>query len=119
MGDVLKELRIRDFAKEICIIAGLMLYIFNMIMGSKANKHIANKWCMLFGIGNGILPQQFAHVGIGELSASPHQGQAFLQAKPPEQTSLMSMCRAWGNLWMLIRTQALLAIAILRAVCLL
>ena len=97
MGDVLKELQIRNFAKEICIIAGLMLYILNMIMGSKANKHIANKWCMLYGIGNGILPQQFAHVGIGELSALPHQGQAFLQFKHPEQTPLMSNCRVWEN----------------------
>lgn len=58
----------KDFTYEICIVAGLVLYIVNMIVGARTNRQIANRWCMLFGIGKGILPQQFAHVGIGELA---------------------------------------------------
>ena len=67
-GDVLKELRVKDFVYEICILAGIVLYLVNMFIGARTNRQIANKWCMMFGIGNGILPQQFAHVGVGELS---------------------------------------------------
>ena len=69
VADVVKELRVKDFAYEICILAGLVLYIINMIVGARTNRQLANKWCMMFGIGQGILPQQFAYVGIGELSA--------------------------------------------------
>ncbi|CAL5221103.1 g3236 [Coccomyxa viridis] len=65
-GDVMKELRVKDFAYEICVLAGIVLYIVNMVIGARTNRQIANRWCMMFGIGNGILPQQFAHVGIGK-----------------------------------------------------
>ena len=65
----------KDFAIEICILAGIVLYLINMVMGARANRQIANRWCMLFGIGKGILPQQFAHVGIGELSTPAFSNQ--------------------------------------------
>ena len=58
----------KDFVYEICILVGIALYIVNMVIGARTNRQIANKWCMMYGIGNGILPQQFAHVGVGELS---------------------------------------------------
>ena len=64
--EVLKELRLKDFTKELCFVAAIILYLVNMFVGSRANKKIANKWCLGFGINNGILAQQFAYVGIGE-----------------------------------------------------
>ena len=83
IGDVLRELRVKDFAIEICILAGIVLYLVNMVIGARANRQIANRWCMLFGIGKGILPQQFAHVGIGELSTpSALSDQARLHSLP-------------------------------------
>ena len=66
MKEVLRELQLKDFTKELCFVAAIIMYLVNMFMGSRANKKIANKWCLEFGINNGILPQQFAYVGIGE-----------------------------------------------------
>ncbi len=63
--EVLKELQLKDFAKELCFIAAIILYLVNVFQGSSTNRKIANKWCLEFGINNGILRQQFAFVGIG------------------------------------------------------
>lgn len=67
--EVLLELHPKDYFMELGIVAALILYIVNIFVGSQANKKIADKWCMAFGINNGILAQQFSFVGIGEL---PH-----------------------------------------------
>ena len=64
--DVLKELRLRDFGMEIGVISFLALYIVTMFVGSRKNKRLAERWCSMYGIGNGILAQQFAYVGVGE-----------------------------------------------------
>ncbi len=64
--DVLKELRLRDFGMEIGVISFLALYIVTMFVGSRKNKRLAERWCSMYGIGSGILAQQFAYVGVGE-----------------------------------------------------
>ena len=64
--DVLKELRLRDFGMEIGVLSFLALYIVTMFVGSRANKRLAEQWCSTYGIGGGILAQQFAYVGVGE-----------------------------------------------------
>ena len=84
MKEVLKELRLRDFAKELCFVAAITLYLVNMFVGSRANKKIANKWCLEFGINNGILAEQFAYVGIGEACLAMH-AQLCQRAKKQDQ----------------------------------
>ena len=64
--DVLRELRLRDFGMEIGVISFLALYIVTMFVGSRKNKRLAERWCSMYGIGNGILAQQFAYVGVGK-----------------------------------------------------
>ena len=64
--EVLRELQLKDFTKELCFLVAIIMYLVNMFLGSRSNKKIANKWCLEFGINKGVLPQQFAYVGIGE-----------------------------------------------------
>ena len=66
LEDVLKELRLRDFVMEIGAVSFLALYIVTMFAGSRKNKRLAERWCSMYGIGGGILAQQFAYVGVGE-----------------------------------------------------